>query len=305
VGVQDVPSGSADQPQAPVAGVRAGEVIARVSPRALHVIGPGEIAPGWLALYGVTLALQLICVIARAMAAYAVLWVSFKVAGWSTGPVNVIVSVIAYGPLALSVVTLISPLGGWWWEQQSGGRPPSERERMSYQDALETLKSADPQLRAPRRWFVLDAPELNAAAYADTLMLSRGLLESAHLPAVIAHELGHLNSSDARLTAALHRMTTAPRKELGRGFRTLGLLVSGGVVMQATQAPWAAYWRSREHQADLYAARLGQGQDLAQFLEINALENDLPVPFMWLTETSHPFTEHRIDRLEHHESTQG
>jgi Zn-dependent protease with chaperone function len=174
-----------------------------------------------------------------------------------------------------------------------------------YQDALETLKSVDPELRAPRRWFVLDTPELNAAAYADTLMLSRGLLESAHLPAVLAHELGHLNSSDARLTAALHRMTTAPRKELGRGFRTLGLLVSGGIVMMATQAPWAACWRSREHQADLYAAKLGQGHQLAQFLDLNALENDLPVPFMWLTETSHPFTEHRIDRLEHHEGSQG
>ena len=30
------------------------------------------------------------------------------------------------------------------------------------------------------------------------------------------------------------------------------------------------------------------------------LENDLPVPFIWLTEHSHPPTEHRIDRLSYH-----
>jgi Zn-dependent protease with chaperone function len=303
VGVQDVPggSGSTGEPEAPLASVPSDGSTARVSPRALHLIGAGEINPGWVALYGGTLVLQFICAIARAMAAYAVLWVSFKIAGWSTSPLNLIVSVIGYGPLALSVATLILPLGGWWWEQQSGGRPPSERERLAYEDAIATLRHADPDLRAPRRWFVLDTQDLNAAAYADTLMLSRGLLESGYLAATIAHELGHLNSSDARLTAALHRMTTLPRQELGRGFRTLGLLVSGGIVVWATQAPWAAYWRSREHQADLYAAKLGQAHKLAQFLDLNALENDLPVPFMWLTETSHPFTEHRIDRLERHE----
>ena len=32
----------------------------------------------------------------------------------------------------------------------------------------------------------------------ETLMLSRGLLESDHLPAVLAHELGHLASPDGR-----------------------------------------------------------------------------------------------------------
>src|SRR5665811_1855996 len=96
------------------------------------------------------------------------------------------------------------PVGGWWWMQKSGGRAPSQRERLIYEDALARLADTDTELRPPRRWFVLDEPSLNAAAYADTLMLTRGLLESSHLEAVLAHELGHLNSSDARLTAALH-----------------------------------------------------------------------------------------------------
>jgi hypothetical protein len=61
------------------------------------------------------------------------------------------------------------------------------------------------------------------------------------------------------------------------------------------------YWRAREHHADLYAANLGQAQSLAMFLETNALEGDIPVPFIWLTDTTHPPTEHRIDRLLQHE----
>jgi Zn-dependent protease with chaperone function len=44
----------------------------------------------------------------------------------------------------------------------------------------------------------------------NTLMLSRGLLESEHLPAVLAHELGHINSSDGKLTAALNRLVVNP-----------------------------------------------------------------------------------------------
>ena len=41
-------------------------------------------------------------------------------------------------------------------------------------------------------------------------MLSRGLLESEYLPAVLAHELGHLHSSDGKLTAAINRLIINP-----------------------------------------------------------------------------------------------
>jgi Zn-dependent protease with chaperone function len=137
-----------------------------------------------------------------------------------------------------------------------------------------TLQHADPQLRPPRRWAVLDAHHYNAAVYADTLMVIRGLLESGFLEAVLAHELGHLNSSDARLTAALRRLTTPPRDEVRRGLRTITLIATGGLVVWLTRAPWGAYWRSREHHADEYAAKLGQAKSLARFLELNALDDD-------------------------------
>jgi hypothetical protein len=43
----------------------------------------------------------------------------------------------------------------------------------------------------------------DAAVCGETLMLSRGLLESEQLPAVIAHELGHLASQLPKDLAAL------------------------------------------------------------------------------------------------------
>jgi Zn-dependent protease with chaperone function len=265
--------------------------------RSAYVISTEDLAPGWVALYAVTFALQIVAVVLRFFFSFTLLLLLLTILGRSTSHVELLSEIIGWGPLVLSLATLILPVGGWFWQQQSGGRAPSQRERLLYDDAIAVLRAADSGLRPPRRWFVLDEPFINAAAYASTLMLTRGLLESGYLEPVLAHELGHLNSSDSRLTAALHRLTTPPRRHLGFPFATIGFPASGGLGIWLTRMPWAAYWRAREFAADQYAAKLGQGQALARFLDTNALENDLPVPFMWLTEHSHPATEHRIDRL--------
>jgi Zn-dependent protease with chaperone function len=173
----------------------------------------------------------------RATVAYPTLWVGLKLIGEPTSPTNDLALLIGYGPLALSLATLIEPFGGWWWEQRAGGRTPSRREQQLYADAIATLKAADPGLRPPRRWFVLDVDQLNASVYADTLMLTRGLLESGYLDGVLAHELGHLNNSDARLAAALRRLTTPPRRQTRRGLHAIALLASGGVALWVTRAP--------------------------------------------------------------------
>jgi Zn-dependent protease with chaperone function len=84
--------------------------------------------------------------------------------------------------------------------------------------------------------------------------------------------------------------------------RQVAFLATGELALWLTRSAWGIYWRGREYQADRYAAGLGQADQLAEFLDINALPWDLPVPFVWLTEESHPPTEHRIDRLYHHEA---
>jgi Zn-dependent protease with chaperone function len=262
-----------------------------------HLIGPADLDPRWVLLYAVTWALQVLCGWLRSIAAAFVLLVVTWIAGWEL-PIDALALVIGFGPLLISLATLVLPLGGWWFQQTEGGRRPSEREAAVFEIAFEQLRAADPDLRAPRRWFVTDGPEPNACAYADTLMLTRGLLDSPALPAVLAHELGHLNSSDARVSAALYRITTWPRERARKPFGLLSFLISGRIGLWPVRAPWAIYWRRREAIADSYAARLGQGPTLAGYLDTHALAGDLPTPFKDFGESSHPWTEHRIEGLE-------
>lgn len=276
-----------------------------------ELIRPRLLRPGWLLLYAATFALQLFCASVRYPLSYALLWLALKVIHQPTELAHLAALAVAYGPLALSLAALVLPIGGWWWQQQAGGRSASERERLLLEDAMEALRITDPGLRGPRRWFVLDQPTLNAAAYAETLMLTRGLIESQWLTAVLAHELGHLHTSDARLAAALARMTVPPRQPLRGSYGLLRRLLrgilfvaTGELALWVMRGPWGIYWRTREHQADQYAASLGQAEQLAEFLDLHALPWDLPIPFVWLTEASHPPTEHRIDRLYCHQPQQ-
>jgi Zn-dependent protease with chaperone function len=239
-------------------------------------------------------------------------------------------------PTLWASFALIAPVGsGWWWKQRSGGRSPSEREQLAYNDAIEQLQNnSGAALPLPRKWFVIDAPLPDAAVCGETLMLSRGLLESDHLPAVLAHELGHLASTDGRISAALNRLVLAKppqtptellrnylasrsehdpylpvtlTDELTRTFFQFArfafwllLFARGGIGLRLTRPIWGHYWRRREYAADRYAAKLGQADELADFLETHALIHDHPIPYIWLTEHTHPPTELRIDRLRNH-----
>jgi len=129
-------------------------------------------------------------------------------------------------------------------------------------------------------------------------MIHRGLLGGGWLEPILAHELGHLYSSDGRMTAALGRLII-----FQPAYRRAGLLGAvvqlalGGVSLRVLRPAWGAWWRHREYAADLYAARLGQASALAKCLQAEALPYDFPVPFMGLGAHSHPYTELRIDRL--------
>jgi Zn-dependent protease with chaperone function len=235
---------------------------------------------------------------------------------------------LALIPSGWAIFALITPLGGGlWWRTNMGGRSPSERERVAYEEALEELREqAATPFQEPSRWFVLDTPEPDAAVCGNTLVLSRGLFETSYLQAVLAHELGHLNTSDGRLTAALNRLVINAlpwqregephekrRLEIKADDRVLLTITLVGLVVWALQklasfakggfglrllAPfWGSYWREREYLADAFAGSLGEGDELADFLETYALAHDSPVPFIWLTEHTHPPTELRVDRL--------
>lgn len=273
-------------------------------------------ARGWasqtpgLLLYAITLAGQLLGAIARGMITVIVLAIIGLFTGWPI-PINQIALVVAFAPLAVSLLSvlcppLIAPFDGRWWEISSGGRPPEPDEREAFEHAFSELQEVDPTLRPPRHWFVAEERTRNAAAYGSSLRVNRGLLESPYAAAVIAHEMGHLRSSDARFTSALNLLLIKPMDTpeiwplWSLPFRGLLWLASGQAVLWLTSNSWEMYWRSREFAADQYAARLGQARALAQSLTRDSLPYEQTIPNMRFSRATHPYTKPRIARLQAH-----
>jgi Zn-dependent protease with chaperone function len=261
---------------------------------------PGRLLDGasWVLLYVTSLMAQSPCVIARLLFfALLGLIVSLITGADQHLLTQTVPVVLALAPLAFSALTLLVPdRSGWWFAQQIGARKPSERETVAYESALETLRESGISFRAPRFFYVLDENTMNAAALGALLVINRPLLDSDYLTAVLAHELGHLNTPDAKVTLAINRLAFCQSFFVATRF-PLGLFLSGELGMRIVGPFWGHWFRTREYQADQYAAHMGQGEQLAEFLEIEALFYDRPIRFAFLSERSHPPTELRIDAL--------
>ncbi len=266
-------------------------------------------SPG-IVLYAVTLAGQFLGAIARGWITVIALAILGLITGWSI-PIEPIALTVAFAPLAASLLSvlcppLVAPIDGRWWEMSSGGRAPEPDEREAFNQAFSELQEVNPTLRPPRHWFVAEEPGRNAAAYASSLRVDRGLLESPHAAAVIAHEMGHLRSSDSRFTSALNLLLIKPMDTPEAHplwtlpFRGLLWLASGQAVLWLTANTWEMYWRSREFAADEYAARLGQAHALAQTLTHESLPHEHSIPSMRFSRATHPYTKPRIARLQAH-----
>lgn len=237
--------------------------------------------PG-LSLYALTFVVELASVAARFMAARVVL---FCAAGAGFSAANSIGASYAALALALwpavgSLAALLALPGTALEHRDSAARRPSARERQQISAAISGLGAHE----APRRILVVDDPRPAAQSLGLSLYVNRGLLEDPAMAAVLAHELGHLDSLDARLALALRRL----RPRLGQTRIPLG-----GTGIALTRPLWRAWLRGRELRADRFAARLGRGAELADFLE-RQLVIETPAENRRRT---HPPTELRIERL--------
>ena len=218
----------------------------------------------------------------------------------------------AYGvPIAFilwATSGILLPLGaGRWLADDIGARRPTTLELEAYEDAIDTLAVGDNNARRPKHLYVLDENDLNACVVADTIIVNRELLNTGYSEAIIAHELGHLNSMDARVTVAVNRLGAFARTsgalhqgyreaaaEQGRGSCLVGFVIlviracSGGLANNMMAPAWASWWRLREYAADDYAARLGQAEHLANLLETHGLLYDTPIRRVWATTHSPP-----------------
>jgi Zn-dependent protease with chaperone function len=230
---------------------------------------------------------------------------------------------LAASPLLLSVLTLRRRVGGYRRTPQAlGAREPVAIERLAFGRAFEQIAPLlPPGATAPTHWFVIDSPLPNACVVGSTLYLTRELLDSPQLAAVLAHEYGHLQH-DGPLALALRRLVLPPFKTAYRslapaapGAVTLGLrsrnlvccyfglllglfplylaLAGGGLGVWMTSRAWEGHWREREFAADEYAWRCGQASGLIQLLSQHEFY-DVAVPYYRM---EHPYVRQRIDRL--------
>lgn len=252
----------------------------------------------WLGLYGLTLVLELFSAVTRGVLAWCaltalafILKLLFGFLSVLHALVNPLALLIGWGPLLWSIAALIYPFAyGWWWQQAIGGRPPSKREQLAVEDALDGLLCDHPEVRRPARWFVVDEPQPNAFVLADDLAIHRGLIDTGYLEAVLAHELGHVNSMDGRVSLAVWRFTPPSLRHRERPYNNslfghirwmLGMLADGTLPVYITGVLWSNYFRAREYAADRYSYLLGQGPQQAEFLEQYGLIHDFPIPWPW------------------------
>lgn len=275
---------------------------------------------------GTGLGLYLLTISGEVMLGASVRWVLIYLGALTVGPwaplglsAEGLAWVGATAPLAYSALGLASPGRGRLWRRQLGARQPSEDEAAGLADALALLSSGGPSLREPIT-YVLDDPLPGAAVRGHTVIVSRGLIESESLAAILAHELGHVESLDGRITEALQRLALwddplgpiraehgaqarvesdpDPRGGLVWGCARWTLRLAGGGLAQCLLAPlWAWYWRSREFAADAYAASLGQAEDLVRHLTDFAQAFDAPQRHVPFNPSEHPPVALRIERL--------
>lgn len=214
-------------------------------------------------------------------------------------------------PIVHSLLGLVWPGRGRWWQRRAGIRRATAEEVEAVWLALDLIGT---DVVVPRMG-VLDQPCAAAAVRGSTLVVSRALLGSASLAAVLVHEYGHLHALDGRLSEALARLKPCGdhRKQQREGCQSLSeesvglgnLMLRGLMAIALGRASaglmrpaWALYWRRREFAADRYAAVLGHGEDLVSHLRDEVLPFEFSRPVWLFDPREHPPTAHRIERLQ-------
>lgn len=223
-------------------------------------------------------------------------------------------------PFVLSVSALLVRRTGFLSNRLAvGARTPSGREQTRIEEAFSNLRATS--LPKPSHIYVIDNSKLGASSLGTTLYLTRELVSSPHLEPVIARELGHIASRDARLQLALRSLSISWLHVLpvvgadfagaavssalrGHGLVSAGIagvtainwltfLSRGGLGVALLRPLWAGYWQAREFEADKFAAAYGQAQGLVEYLE-RYESFDIAVPYFIADK---PYTEQRIERL--------
>lgn len=198
-----------------------------------------------------------------------------------------------------------------------GARPPSQREKIMLLDAISRIATL--QMQGHSNFWVIDYPQPKAWTIGEDLYITRFAITSEYLPAILAHEIAHLNNGDGKTIKTLrnfvysfmsYRTTgignltgyqerqAVDQQDVVRVFdetiqKLLFAAVFGGFGAIWYREEWAEYFRSRDVLADEKVVEMGLRGDLLKYLEAHK-DLSLAVPFSLNWEE---FTEIRIDRL--------
>jgi Zn-dependent protease with chaperone function len=236
---------------------------------------------------------------------------------------------IGFFPIIYSLLTHYFWQDGLEVAESLGARKPTDRgELPKIQEVLRTLTAQGMgNKKAPKAWMIVDTPAINSFTIGRVIYLTRGLINSPHLGAAMAHELGHLHYEDGVWILALRRLTiplpywmgidrevTAGGVVMGNEqhqvsitddakfyykMKTLQMrivlgLVCGGLGVMFTAQQWAGVWRVWDFDADKFAHNLGYGAQLLKLLQ-EWKEFDTAQPFYL---RGRPYTAERIERLQ-------
>lgn len=161
----------------------------------------GASAAGGIALYIVTLVLETISVAVR----FAIVAGLLSLLLGREAAV-VIGAVAALYPVAYSLAALAgAPRGHLLVRLEVGGRRLTPAEQEALDAALAVPRARGVPI--PHHIFAVDRDGLNAFVAGRTLYVYRDLFGHWGLPGVLAHELGHYNSLDGRLSGAIFGLT--------------------------------------------------------------------------------------------------
>jgi hypothetical protein len=207
--------------------------------------------------------------------------------------------------LALHVLALVRGLSAPYRERRKLGvrGRPSGREIRRFEQGYASLLRAQsatpdaPTIKRPWVWRVRDDDQgMQMRWIGCVLVIDRGMLYSRHFPALLAHELAHINSFDL-FTRCIYGIFPPFRWSV---LTLIGLPCAYGPIL--FHCWWMKYWRDRMFAADEYAALIGQCHALKRALDELRWVLDggrATRGGRWLRET--PSIEEHIDRLDRYQ----
>lgn len=249
------------------------------------------------------------------------------------GPIFLFALVCGYANVLASLVAYSgSGSGSLLTRFVLGARETSRREQETLDQVFARIvDQVDFPVDSFSKLYVVDSTLEWVNLIGTTVYVSSGAIRGRHLPALLAHELGHLNQGDGSRILALRRLVFPPFQVFISGIRdfstsrppyrpelkefdaeqiyyaivnkvlffTLAFL-GGGIGVWVLSWSWASHFRAKDYEADAFTVRLGYKDELIEYLEENKFY-DAAVPYMlgW-----RPANELRIDRLLHLEESE-